>query len=93
MADIDLAGVAARLEAIRRTLGLSKGDFARAFGVAPSVYARVIKAERILLVQHAFTLSKLYNISLDFIYAGNKKGLSPDMRAAIERHLGENAAA
>lgn len=89
MTEIDLKAMGARLEAVRATLGLSKGDFARAFGIPPSVYTRVIQGERLLLVHHAFRLSKIYNVSLDFLYGGNIKALSPDMRNAIERRLQE----
>ena len=87
MNEINFKAVGMRLEAVRKVIGLSKGDFARVFGLAPSVYARVIKGERLLQVHYAYRLHKIYNVPLDYIYTGKTTDLPPGWRGMIEKEL------
>lgn len=67
--------VAARLEAAREALGLSKKEFAERAGLSMQVYGPFENATRDLSLQSAKKLCKTYRLSLDFLYFGNTADL------------------
>lgn len=91
MPQIDMPGVALRLEALRLTLGMAKGDFSRSWGLDPSSYSKILDGEdpKPLKSQHAFTISTIYGVTMDFIYRGDLSKMDDATRANIMRHLSQ----
>lgn len=88
---IDMAGVAFRLEALRSTTGLSKDAFARSFGLDPSSYTKMTNnlapgkedKTKPLKSEHAFALAERWGVSMDFIYRGDLSKIEPTVRDTI----------
>lgn len=88
---IDMAGVAFRLEAIRSTTGLSKDAFARSFGLDPSSYTKMTNnlepgkedKTKPLKSEHAFALAARWGVTMDFIYRGDLTKIEDTLRDKI----------
>lgn len=80
---LDLDGVAARLDALREATGLDKGIFADTVGIDRSSYSKIIKGEKPLKAEMAFAVSMRWNVSMDFLYKGSLDGLPSNMSASI----------
>ncbi|WP_225027685.1 helix-turn-helix domain-containing protein [Xinfangfangia pollutisoli] len=88
---IDMHGVAFRLEALRSTTGLTKDAFAKSAGIDPSSYTKVTnylepgKEDRtkILKSEHAFAISERWGVTMDFIYRGDLSKISDALRTKI----------
>lgn len=80
---IDLAGVAARLEALRATTGLTKDDFAKSFGYDPSSYTKTLKGTKPLQSQHAYAAAEIWGVTMDYFFRGDLSKIEPETRAKI----------
>lgn len=86
---LDHEGVGRRIEALRLALGIDKkGDFARSIGLDASTYSKIVKGERVLGIEYGFAISELYQVSLEFIYAGSLRDLPDDLRTKVLHNLG-----
>jgi len=92
---IDMNGVAARLEALRLSLDLSKDAFAKSFGVDPSSYTKMTNnltpgkedKAKPLKSEHAYALAMRWGVSMDFIYRGDLSRIDSSLRAKIISNL------
>ena len=75
--------VGARLKAVREILGLSKREFAERAGLTEQTYGPFENARRPLSLEAAKRLRQCYDLSLEFMYFGNKA----DLPHRIARHL------
>lgn len=88
---IDMAGVAIRLEALRSTTGLSQDAFAKSFGLDPSSYTKLINNSRPgregntkpLKSEHAYAAAIRWDVTMDFIYRGTLARIDEDLRAKL----------
>ena len=80
---IDLLGVASRVEAVRQVAALNRELFARSFGLDPSSYTKIIKGEKPLKSEHAFAIAEQWGVSMDFLYRGDLSQLGANMRASV----------
>lgn len=80
---IDMPGVAARLEAIRIHFGLDKGEFSLSFGLDPSSYSKVLASTKPLKSDYGHAISVRWGVSMDFIYRGDLSKMAPDMRDSL----------
>lgn len=81
--NIDLKNVGARLEKIRAAHNLRKGEFAASFGLDPSSYSKIIKGEKPLLADAAYTISEKWGVTMDYIYRGRLTGLPEDLSKSL----------
>lgn len=84
---IDMAGVGARLDALRKAINLPKGEFSTSFGVDPSSYAKIISGSKPLKSEHAFAISERWGVTMDYIYRGRLGELPPEYRDTILKTL------
>lgn len=77
---IDMPGVAARLEALRAALGLNKGDFADSFGLDASSYSKVIASAKPLKSEHAYIIAERWGVTMDMIYRGDLSKMDDALR-------------
>lgn len=84
---IDLAGVARRLDALRAATGLDKQVFAATVGIDKSSYSKIIKGEKPLKAEMGYAVSVRWNVSMDFLYRGVLDGLPPNLSATIIANL------
>lgn len=89
---IDLQGVVMRVEALRNALGMTKGDFSRSWGLDASSYSKLLDEAKPLKSDHAFAISTLYGVSMDFIYRGDMSRLDDSLRAKIINNLNQGQA-
>lgn len=75
--------VAARLEAARKALGLSKRDFAEGAGIGEQTYGPYENGSRALTLESAKKLRKTYGITLEFMFYGNKNDLPHRIAAKL----------
>lgn len=87
---IDMAGVADRLEALRRAHSLSKDAFAKSFGVDPSSYTKMTNNRdpsrartKPLKSEHAYVISERWGVTMDFIYRGDLSRIDESLRSKI----------
>lgn len=90
---IDMAGVAARLEALRKSLSLSNEAFSLSFGLDPSSYTKVINnlgkkpdlktPPKPLKSEYAFALSERWGVTMDFIYRGDLSKMDDTLRNKV----------
>lgn len=71
-----LAAIAKRLELTRTVLGLSQAEFAEGAGIARNTYNQWEKAKGRPQLDGAMALCQTYALTLDWIYFGEKAGLS-----------------
>ena len=80
----DPRAIGRRLEAVRKVLGYQeKKEFAARAGIGPQTYGPWESGEREITRDGAKALCKVYGLSLDFIYFGNKAALPH----SIAKHL------
>lgn len=79
--------VGRRVEAVRRSAGLGKVEFAKAIGIDPSSYSKIIKGEKPLKPEAAYAIYSLWGVSLDFIYAGRLESLPVATLRRIQGHM------
>lgn len=85
---IDMLGVAARVEAIRAVTGLNKETFSESFGLDPSSYSKIIGGKgKPLKSEHAYAMAVRWGVTMDFIYRGNLSRIEDDMRAKLMHAL------
>lgn len=81
---IDLEGVAARLEALRATTGLSRDAFSTSFGLDPSSYTKIANAKgKPLKSEFAFAISQIWGVTMDYLYRGDLSKIEDALRAKI----------
>lgn len=80
---IDMLGVASRVEAIRSVSGLSRDAFSKTFGLDPSSYSKLAQSKKPLKSEHAFAIADRWGVTMDFIYRGDLSRIEPEMRAKI----------
>lgn len=73
-----------RLELVRAAMGKNQKAFANAAGVACSTYSQYKTGTSSPALEEAHKLCDHWGITLDWIYRGDMRGLSPDLIAAIE---------
>lgn len=84
---IDLPGVGRRLDALRKALGLQKGDFADTFGLDRSSYSKVIKGEKPLTSDYAYIIAQRWGAPMDYLYKGDLSRIDEALRAKIIDNL------
>lgn len=84
---IDHIGVGARVEALRKALGLEKGVFAEASGIDASSYSKIIQGGKPLKIEMGYSISNRWSVSLDFIYRGALDSLPSNLAATIIENL------
>ena len=67
--------IARRLERTRLALGLSQSEFAEKAGLARNTYNQWEKGKGRPQLDGAIALCSVYNLTLDWIYFGDKSGL------------------
>ena len=87
---IDMAGVAHRLEALRKAHSLSKDAFAKSFGIDPSSYTKMTNnldptraRTKPLKSEHAYVISARWGVTMDFIYRGDLSRIDDTLRSKI----------
>lgn len=75
--------VAARLQAVREILGLSKREFAEKAGLSEQVYGPFENARRPLTLQAAKKLRSAYSLPYEFLFFGKVD----DLPTRISREL------
>lgn len=80
---IDLAGVGARLDAVREATELEKGVFAETVGIDKSSYSKIIKGEKPLKADMAYAVSMRWGVSMDYLYKGSLDALPSTLSAKI----------
>lgn len=80
---LDLEGVARRLDALREATTLEKGIFADTVGIDRSSYSKIIKGEKPLKAEMAYAVSMRWGVSMDFLYKGSLDGLPSNLSASI----------
>lgn len=75
--------VAARLEAARNALGLTKREFAKQADMGEQTYGPFENGERPLSLLAAKKLRKAHGLTLEFLYFGNKKDLPHRIAAKL----------
>lgn len=78
---------AARLVLIRGVLGKDQSEFADLAGIARNTYNQYENAKRLPNIVHALALRDAYNITLDWIYAGDISGLPYKIGAEVAKRL------
>lgn len=73
-----------RLELARHLLGKSQKAFATDAGIARNTYNQYETGTNTPSVEEAQKLCDRWALTLDWIYRGDTRGLSPDLSAAIE---------
>ena len=73
-----------RLELVRNILGKSQDAFATAAGIARNTYSQYKTGTNTPNLDEAHKLCDRWGLTLDWIYRGDTRGLSPDLSAAIE---------
>jgi transcriptional regulator with XRE-family HTH domain len=76
--------IAERLEMVRNLLGKSQKTFATGAGVAESTYSQYKTGKNVPDLDEAHKLCDRWGLTLDWIYRGDRRGLSPDLSSAIE---------
>ena len=84
---IDQPGVGHRLDALRKALGLQKGDFANTFGLDPSSYSKVIKGAKPLTSDYAYIIAQRWGAPMDYLYKGDMSRIDEALRAKIMENL------
>lgn len=70
-----LEAVAARLVVLRRTVGMSQGEFAGAAGIAANTYNQYEKAKSRPELDKAIQICDRFQVTLDWLYFGDPAGL------------------
>lgn len=78
-----IEAVAARLEAARKALGLSKRDFADKAGMGEQTYGPFENGKRPLSLESAKKIRKAHGITLEFMYFGIKNDLPHRIAAKL----------
>ncbi len=73
-----------RLELVRAAVGKNQKVFANAAGVACSTYSQYKTGTSSPALEEAHKLCDRWGITLDWIYRGDARGLSPDLSRAME---------
>ena len=73
-----------RLELVRIILGKSQNAFATEAGIAGNTYSQYKTGTNAPDHEEAHKLCDRWGLTLDWIYRGDTRGLSPDLSAAIE---------
>ena len=73
-----------RLELVRNILGKSQNAFATEAGIAGNTYSQYKTGTNTPNLDEAHKLCDCWGLTLDWIYRGDARGLSPDLSAAIE---------
>ena len=83
MQQIDMPGVAARVEAVRRISQLTRDAFAKSIGLDPSSYSKVMNSTKPLKIEYGFNLAVRWGVTMDFVYRGDLSRMDPEMRNSI----------
>jgi transcriptional regulator with XRE-family HTH domain len=75
--------VAARLQAVREILGLSKRDFAERAGLSEQVYGPFENAKRPLTLQAAKKIRQAYSLPYEFLFFGKVDDLPTRISRAL----------
>lgn len=75
--------VAARVEALREAIGITRGEFADSVGIDRSSYTKIAKAEKPLKAEMAYAISMRWGVSMDFIYKGSLDNLPSRYESAV----------
>ncbi len=73
-----------RLELVRTAMGKNQKAFANAAGVASNTYNQYTTGTNSPALEEAHKLCDRWGLTLDWIYRGDARGLSPDLVAAID---------
>ena len=84
---IDLAGVGARIDALRIATGMEKGLFAQSCAIDPSSYSKIIQGEKPLKADMAFACAERWGVTMDFLYRGSLDRLPEQYAKTIIAHL------
>lgn len=87
MPKIDMANLAARLEALRKAMGLQKGEFSGSFGLDASSYSKVLSGTKPLKSEYGFIIAERWGVTMDFIYRGDLSKMPEDLRSKIMTNL------
>lgn len=79
--------VARRLEAVRKSLNLTKAEFADVIGIDRSSYTKIEKGVKPILPDAAYRIFELYGIDMNFIYLGQVGGLPARLSSSVISHL------
>jgi transcriptional regulator with XRE-family HTH domain len=79
----DVASIARRLVAARRAKNLRAADLARMTGVAPNALSNWEQGIRRPSLDQVARLLPALDVTLDFIYFGDDRGLAWDVKEAI----------
>lgn len=78
---LDLQGIARRLEALRATFNLNKAQFAESFGVDASSYSKIVQGLKPLKADMAYCIAERWSVTMDFLYRGDMSKMDETMRA------------
>jgi transcriptional regulator with XRE-family HTH domain len=73
-----------RLRLTREAMGLTQAAFCRKAGLSPSGYNQFEKGGTRPRIDSALALRDAHGLSLDWIYLGDRGGLSPHLMKAIK---------
>ena len=79
--------VALRLEALRKSVNIDKGDFALSCGLDPSSYSKILSATKPLKSEHAYAIAQQWGVTMDFLYSGDLSRIDDRLRSTIISHL------
>lgn len=77
---IDRKGLISRLKDLRRKHKLTQAGVAEKLFVSQTAYSHMEANINAVSVDHLFTLSKLYNVTMEFLLTGNKKLIIMDSK-------------
>lgn len=77
---IDRKGLISRLKELRRKHKFTQAVVAEKLSVSQTAYSHMESNINAVSVDHLFTLSKLYNVTMEFLLTGNKKLIIMDSK-------------
>jgi transcriptional regulator with XRE-family HTH domain len=84
---LNTIAIGRRLVVLREAFSLKKGDFADALNIDRTNYGRFEKGTRMLPLDVAYKISKKYNVSMDWLYAGRTDHLSLEVARRLSISL------
>jgi DNA-binding XRE family transcriptional regulator len=78
--------VAKRLRALRRSLGLTRAEFAENANVLRTAYTNWEKGDNLPDIIAGISICEAYKVTLDWIYMGDPSGLRVELWEQIRHH-------
>jgi hypothetical protein len=80
--------IAYRLALFTKATGLIQAEICRRSGLKENAYSQFVNGQRRLTIDAAMKLRDTFGVTLEYLYAGDMKGLPYSMGAAIEASQG-----